>query len=197
MEYYIGEYYISDGTKPIELKVKAPIVWIPLESNNQETLLISKYVLDWELFGEDGEVKGWTDSYLRKYLNEPYDTFFIVEEKAAIIEKSYGKLFVLSEEELEKYFPDTVDRRAQIHFVNKNADEIEVSVAHSPYWLRDVLEDGEVANVDALGEIDYGTAERDEIGVRPCMYVNTNKARVLTAKAGYNDWHHFWRADEF
>ena len=28
--YYIGRYYIPDGIDPIELKVEAPIEWIPL-----------------------------------------------------------------------------------------------------------------------------------------------------------------------
>ena len=36
--YYIGRYYIPDGIDPIELKVEAPIEWIPLavEGNQVE-----------------------------------------------------------------------------------------------------------------------------------------------------------------
>lgn len=48
MNYYLGKYYISDGVKPIEIKVSAPIEWIPIESNNSETLLISKNIIGWE-----------------------------------------------------------------------------------------------------------------------------------------------------
>lgn len=72
MNYFFGTYYISDGTKPIELKVSAPIEWIPLESTDEEILLISKEVLDWELFGFDGETTGWSDSYLKKYMDGIY-----------------------------------------------------------------------------------------------------------------------------
>lgn len=199
MNYFMGTYYISDGTKPIELKVSAPIEWIPIESNEAETLLISKYVLDWDLFGFDGETDGWSDSYLKQYMDKLYDEMFIEEEKNAIIEKKHGKLFLLSVEEIEKYFPEEHDRRAQIKFVAKKDDIIETYIEHSTYWLRnDSLSDnGDAANIDALGNIDYGYVERDEIGIRPCIYVRTKHAKLLTEKAGFNPWHHYdWKLDE-
>lgn len=177
MNYFFGTYYISDGTKPIELKVSAPIEWIPLESTDEEILLISKEVLDWELFGFDGETTGWSDSYLKKYMDKLYFEMFTAEEKETILDEGHGKLFLLSVDEIVKYLPEESDRRAQIKFVYKENDTIETSIEYSTYWLRNdsVCENADVANVDAHGNIEYGYMERDEIGVRPCIYVKNNR----------------------
>lgn len=198
MNFYLGKYFISDGTKPIHLKVSAPIEWIPLESSGEETLVISKYVLDWELFGFDGEVTGWEDSYLKKYMDRLYMECFTEEEKTAILEKPNGRLFVLSKEEVRKYMPEQIDRRAQILFVTKKEDVVDIFMEHSTYWLRNetVSDCEEVANIDALGCLEYNHAECEEIGIRPCMYVSTSKVEILTAKTGYNKWHHGWGVEE-
>jgi len=34
IRYFLGDYYISDGQKPIEIKVKAPIEWMALEEDS-------------------------------------------------------------------------------------------------------------------------------------------------------------------
>jgi len=101
MNYFLGHYYISDVGKPIELKVKAPIEWIPLEEKNGKTLLLSKDVLDWEMYDEDGKL--WLESFLFHYLNKLYDSIFSEEEKAVIAECEYGRIFPLSVDEIKRY----------------------------------------------------------------------------------------------
>lgn len=199
MNYFMGTYYIPDGTKPIELKVSSPIEWMPLKSNDEKTLLVSKDVLDWELFGFDGETTGWLNSYLKQYMDKLYFEMFTDEEKEVILDEGHGKLFLLSADEIVKYLPEESDRRSQIKFVYKENDVIKTSIEHSPYWLRNdtVCENEDVANVDALGNIEYGYMERDEIGVRPCIFVKTKHAELLSEKAGYNPWHHDWNFDDW
>lgn len=200
MNFFLGNYYMPDGIKPIDLKLKTPIEWIPLETVGDETLLITKNVIDWECFGfEEDMGRGWTGSYLKGYLDKLYYEIFSKEEQEVIIKKPIGKLFVLSAEEIVKYMPNSEDRRAAIFYVTEDEGCFEIFIEHSTYWLRNdiVSTDFEVANIDAFGEVEWSSPERDEIGIRPCIYVDTKKARILTAKAGYNNWHHFWEFDEF
>ena len=103
--YFIGDYYVSDGRKPIETKLKMPIEWIPLEETEDgNLLLLSKNVLDWELYAFDGDkIIYWKESHLFDYLSKLYGSIFCEEEKEAIIENEYGKIFVLSQEEIKRY----------------------------------------------------------------------------------------------
>lgn len=196
MNYFLGHYYISDVGKPIELKVKAPIEWIPLEKKNGKTLLLSKNVLDWEMYDEDGKL--WRESFLFHYLNKLYDSIFSEEEKTVIAECEYGRIFPLSVDEIKRYFPKEEDRRAIEYFVMKQGEEIIVSIEHSWYWCRyDTEFDECVPYVTALGGFDEMDAEADEIGVRVAMWVETKKARELSGKNGYNRYHHLWSAKQF
>lgn len=54
-----------------------------------------------------------------------------------------------------------------------------------------------MAYINSLGDIEYAYPERDEIGIRPCIYVDTRKARRLALKVGVNSWHHLWDVDEY
>ena len=69
--YFIGEYYVSDGSKPMETKVKKPIEWMVLEQHaDGKTLLFSRNVLDWEIYGCD-KLLTWENSYMKKRMMPP------------------------------------------------------------------------------------------------------------------------------
>lgn len=108
--YFIGEYYVSGGSKPMETKVKKPIEWMVLEQHaDGKTLLFSRNVLDWEIYGCD-KLLTWENSYMKKYLSELYKTMFSPEEKDAIIPGDLGPIFLLSEAEIQKYLPSKESR---------------------------------------------------------------------------------------
>ena len=198
--YFIGDYYVSDGGKPIDTKVKMPIEWLVLEETEDgKSLLLSKDVLDWEFYGDRGEIS-WRKSYMFHYLYDLFQTLFSQEEKDIIVEGKYGFLFLLSEEEIIKYLPNEEKRRAVMYFVYKDDDgEIETSMEHYAYWLR-AREDcdwRDVPGVSPLGGFISENSEADEMGVRIAMWVDTKQARLLTAKKGYNGWHHRWNLNEF
>jgi len=196
--FYIGEYIMPDGTKPVEVKFKTPIEWILLEEKGEECLLYSKDCLDWELYSDDDI--SWKNTYMCYLLNDMYNSCFNQDEKDAIVEKDDGPLFLLSKEELLKYFPEKDDRRAILHFIYLKADkEIDDSIEHQCYWLRadDECDPEELPVVTSLGEFDTMYGGADEIGVRPAMWINKKKARELTGKMGFNRWHHWWNPDEF
>lgn len=197
--YYIGKYVVSDGSKPVDNVLTKPIEWIALEENAGKTLLISRDVLDWELYDDD--VVTWGNSYLKRYLNDLYESYFTSEEKSAICDTPHGKLFLLSEEELNKYFPTENDKRAimNIYEVDKEGNR-SIFIEHHTYWVRtdeiDELED-DLPAMSELGDIEYYSPDADEIGVRPAMLVDTKAARILSAQMGFNKWHHFWELDKF
>lgn len=203
MNFFLGRYYVPDGTKPINFKLRAPIEWIPLSIKEDITLLITKNCVDWGFYDANDEGHCiWKDSDLKKMMAELYEDFFDNDEKAIIIEQPMGKIFPLSIQEIKKYLPVEEDRRAVMYNYNECQGNRELFIEHSTYWLRkDSMEDDSkdytVPYVDAFGNIKHCGTDADEIGIRPAIYVDTKKVRILTAKAGYNSWHHFWKYDEF
>ncbi len=196
--YFIGDYFVSDASKPIQDKLKMPIEWTVMErTNDGKALLLSRNVIDWEIYGCEDEVT-WDNSYMKEYLEKLYNLVFSAEEQEAILPHEFGSLFLLSKEEIQKYLADEEARRAVQYFVEKNDDEFAISLEHNTYWLRtNGCSRDEVPIVDALGEFDSERGDADEVGIRPAMWVDEKKARVLTAKKGYNNWHHYWKPDEF
>lgn len=196
--YYLGDYNVSDYTKPIQTKLKMPIEWMVLEkSEDGKVLLYSRNILDWEMYDSKSEIS-WDDSFIKRYLGKLYDFMFTDEEKEAIISGQLGSLFLLSEEAIKRYLPTEESRRAIQYFVEMEDGEMCVSLSHSTYWLRsDKCLGDEVPLVDSLGKIDFGYGDADETGIRVAMWVDVQKARALSAKKGYDKCNHYWEPEEF
>jgi hypothetical protein len=106
---------IEFGSYPFETDgTEKPIEWRILEKNEDGTaLLISKYGLDAMRF--DSSSNNWEQSEIRMWLNnEFYNATFKDEEKNAIIKnrETGSKVFLLSEDEANKYFKNNEDRIA-------------------------------------------------------------------------------------
>lgn len=183
--YYLGRYLISDGMHPVQTKVEAPIEWIPLTTKGDQTLLLAKQCLAWEFYGI-------TDfpSYLENnVIDKLYENCLSEEEKQAVIEQPAGNWFLLSEEEAERYLTTEELRRADIAFSDREDDVIKIRYTNSAYWLHNEKEDnsyawdlGWISAIDEVGEKQLLEREDEEVGIRPAMYVNTKKAREISAK---------------
>ena len=183
--YYLGRYLISDGMDPVQTKVEAPIEWIPLTTKGDQTLLLAKQCLAWEFYGT-------TDfpSYLENnVIDKLYGNCLSEEEKQAVIEQPAGNWFLLSEEEAERYLTTEELRRADIAFSDCEDDVIKIRYTNSAYWLHNEKEDnsyawdlGWISAIDEVGEKQLLEREDEEVGIRPAMYVNTKKAREISAK---------------
>lgn len=82
MNFFLGRYYVPDGTKPINFELRAPIEWIPLSIKEDITLLIAKNCVDWGYY--DANAEGhciWKDSDLKKMMEELYEDFSIMTKK--------------------------------------------------------------------------------------------------------------------
>lgn len=200
MNLFFGEYYLPTMTKPSRINVKAPIEWITIEEDGDKTLLLSRFVLDWEMYDFGDKQCTWIDSYLKTILNEFYEQSFSDEEKQAIIEIKEERVFVLSKEEVLKYMPDKKSRMTSMVSISELDGNIEIE--HYSYWLRkdmymDKIEEYEIAPcVNAVGDIYYEDVSSDEIGVRLAIYVNTNQAKMISAKKGYNPFHP-WNINDY
>ena len=167
--YYLGRYLLSDGMDPVQLKVEAPIEWIPLAVEGNQALLFSKHCIKWDLW--DTKLSSWTESFLKKTVDKLYEECFSEEEKEIIIEQPEGKLYPLSRAEIEKYFPTKKSRRAVIEMVDRGDDDItKITLEPIPYWLRD--ENKAVDEFGNIYEYDEEDCDADETGIRLAMRVN-------------------------
>ncbi len=110
----------ANGAEPIEWKV--------LDIQDGKALISSKYALDSKPYNEEYKPVTWETCTLRKWLNEDFlDTAFTETEQASIVaskiknddnpfynteggKDTTDKVFLLSTEEMEKYYPNKADR---------------------------------------------------------------------------------------
>lgn len=193
----------SNGTEELE--------WIVLEAKDDRVLLISKYVIDGEYFDDDG-LDTWDASSLRSHLNNSFlEETFTDEEQDLItrteLEAEWGdkvrsketkdKIFLLSIEEVDNYFPTKSSRQCQGTKYAKSCVTFDEPSGACRWWLRTPGYDiGRAAFVYTTGGIsdggypvDEGTTyylheeingsinlggERrgDYLGVRPAMWIS-------------------------
>ncbi len=123
-------------------------------------------------------------------MNQLSNELFDDDEKAVIVEQPEGKLFPLSDIDINHYLPEDEDKKALIYYYDEPEDgEIVVNAVYAPYWIRQnevsydpTDENPLVVYVTENGSIDYTESNKDEIGIRPAMYVDTKKAKDLMAK---------------
>ena len=171
---------------------KEAIEWRVLAKEDDRVLLISRFVLDSQVYDPSKSGITWENSSLRKWLNDTFlNTSFSEEEKAIIpsmnVETGIGKrttdqVFLLSYDEALKYFSSDEDRRcvptpyavAQAGFLY---DDREIRIdgkAPCFWWLRSPsTELGYVSLVLSNGELNERGVDAcfDNIGVRPAVWV--------------------------
>lgn len=96
-----------------------PIEWQVLDVDGDEAFLVSVHSLDGRGFNETRRMQvSWEDSDIRKWLNQDFiDTAFSDEEKASLVpvdnetvDHSKDLVFLISNEEVKKYFSTDVER---------------------------------------------------------------------------------------
>jgi len=174
-----------------------PIEWQVLEMKDDRMLLISKYVLDAQMFDDDWAV--WEKSYLRKWLREDfYTAAFSETEKSQIIEtvlknsdnylqpddvtdETRDTVFLLSVNEAVQYFGDDVGFEnpsrtaaptayAIARGVNANGSDAEDIKC---WWqLRsNGIHEGLVEQVNVWGQFVDINKNYTDRGVRPAVWI--------------------------
>ena len=117
--------YVQEGDEP------TPILWHVLAIEGNTLLLISEYALDCKCYNEKNEYVTWKTCTLRQWLNSDFlNTAFTEEEKEMIQvshlknednliygtsggEETKDKVFLLSIEEAQRYFPNDEARQCK------------------------------------------------------------------------------------
>lgn len=159
---------------------KEPIEWSVLDSQDGQIMIISNYVLIGYDMGNDNTYPTWADCGVRSWLNGSFMSSFSSSESGYIIETTVlndkggdtkDKAFILSVNELEKYYPDRWDR---------NVDVTAWAKAHGGHhgltywWLRSRCKygDDEFTGVVCTTGLYYGHHSSDSgLGVRPVMWI--------------------------
>ena len=189
---HLGNFEYSDSGPVYQnnLHVKRNLEWLVIDHNdvNHSILLLSKEIVDTMGFADcpifgSGYKSSWYDSYIRKWLNEDFiNEAFSPEERSIISttqispekrgqKKTLDRLFLLSESEYLKYFPNK-DGYVSYCYVDDFSGVVNISKEPWFWWLRSNGEyDSEIRVVDKNGMVDSFDSNSDETGVRPAMWI--------------------------
>lgn len=157
------------------------ISWRILDKKDDKLLLISKdQICESAVFTEYSEEWNWANSSIREYLNDDFVFSSFTEDEIAMIDEeevksktgptkdrvnSRDKVFLLSEEEAEKYFTDDEDR---CEGMSESWLLRDVVSNHGEKWktiqMNIVRDNGDIMS--------YPIHAGDIVGVRPAMWIN-------------------------
>ena len=171
---------------------KENIEWIILAREGNHALVVSKYALDCQRYTTDLGKTTWNQCTLRTWLNETFFTQAFTEaEQQKILtttirntdnleygtdggESTRDRIFLLSIEEAERYFPSDPERACSPTAYVK-AQRAFVSSGNCWWWLRSPGNTGKnAAFVSVEGTIDRSgnIAAYDRISVRPAFWID-------------------------
>ncbi len=182
----------------------SPISWIVLEEKDGKAMLLSEHALDAIPYHEKLEETTWEQCTLRSWLNNDFLNEALATEKHRICTTNVtadanpkydtnpgndtnDKIFLLSINEVEKYFPDDEEK---ICFATEYAKTTKMSVdtdkdsrfyGACPWWLR-----SPARNQVTLADVWFNAADvwydyvdldgicvdDDEVAVRPALWIN-------------------------
>ena len=177
----------SNGTEPIE--------WQVLEKDGSRLLLISTKGLDGRVYHDTADDVTWETCSLRSWLNNDFltkaftsdeqnriQTVTVTTEKDPERDTDPGnptedKIFVLSAQEAEKYFPSDSERRCEpTEYAKEQGVFADMVTGCSSWWLRSpgmvqfysakVFTDGEVFK--------SGEQVNNTFSVRPVLWLDTD-----------------------
>lgn len=171
---FLGKY-IQNG------KNEEPVAWTVLDSNGSSLLLCSDAIIEassWDNNADWSTIE-WNDSEILKWLNSDFYVSLFSELERTVIEASdclnkrecdENGLFLLSEEQLEKYLPLLF-----APFKGKRTKYVERICASDSCWLRSDYRDPRSAFCFSVKDNGLITEEVHKfviLGVRPAMWVD-------------------------
>ncbi len=163
-----GEYFQSSQDE------KEPIKWRVLETNGNKALLISEDILDCVPYNNELVPVGWKGCSLRKWLNNNFfkEAFSQAEQLKIAETLNFEKIFILSEDEVEKYCV----KGAKVTEYAKSKTEYFLD----QFWVRSSENHPDFCAVALdvdfkINDIEDNKATvnvSDENGVRPALWIN-------------------------
>ena len=180
----VGDY-IQMGSYPQNIIYDQPIKWQVIEwrvlaKENNKMLVVSKYGLESRRF--DSSSNEWKNSEIRQWANnEFYNKAFNENDKKYIKSFDGDNLFLLSEEEAEKYFANDESRKCKAteYAIKQGADVADNG--YSYWWLRSLITNSSysIYCVDVDGDIQDDRIYHDSRVFRPALWIELKKNSVI------------------
>lgn len=175
------DFTTKDGKTTIQF---GGYTWRLLSIQSGEALFITDDIIEARAYHTTSETTWWSECNLRDYLNTEFYNRFSKQEKLKIAQTkistpsnnmnyggdpTYDKIFLLSAEEVETYFPEAYGED-----VFGNKDRV-AKYQNQPFWWW--LRQPGYSHEQAIIVYDDGTIERygvpigDVLGVRPAMWL--------------------------
>lgn len=173
--------------------------WQLLDIQNNEALFITDDIIELKPYHTSSQTTWWIESDIRNYLNGEFYNKFSEQEKLKIAQTqvktpahngnsggypSFDKIFLLSMEEVEKYFPTAY---GEDQFGNKNRV---AKYQNQPFWwwLRQPgFSHEQAVIVYTDGKIEpYGATINSVLGVRPAMWLKLIDTEYSQTKISIN-----------
>ena len=169
-----------------------PLEWYILDKIDNKFLLVTKNIIDNIEFNNKLSSTTWEKSLIRQWLNNDFlNNTFTTEEYGHIqttrvktIDGVYNnvnggnatddKIFLLSVEEIEKYFPLLDSRICGVTDYAKN----KLGHDNSWWWLRSMVNAQYTpAYINKDGKVASMSARNSYIGTRPAMWIDLSKTK--------------------
>lgn len=169
------------------------IEWVALAKEGDKTLLVSRYALDCQPYNTSRASVTWEDCTLRSWLNGSFLSTAFTEDEQALIDDTHvtnadnreydtpggnptvDKVFLLSIDEVEKFFSSDGDRACTVTAHAKDQGAQTDGNGGCSWWLRSPGGDSDIAaNVNLGGSVDAGgwCVVRVNYAVRPALWIN-------------------------
>ncbi len=195
--FFFGNIETESGKEPIEWKI--------LKVESHRMLILSSYGITAHVFHEGNAFPGWANSTIREWLNSEFISNTFNEEEQSLIGlepvityidtegdrtgTTKDKVFLLSTEEVEHYFPGKSDRKllpsvyASSHGVHAyNGEESEYKVDGRGccwWWLRSPAYDKRLATCVYLDGGFVNRTVNAKVGaVRPAMWLTFDDEEI-------------------
>lgn len=169
---YLGKYEQTRGGQPI--------LWRVLIVEGNDALLLSERILTAMSFGRSNQ---WEQSQIKKWLNSAFmmEAFSSKERKAIYDSESLGQVFILSKAELRNSdygFSTKEDRKDKQRCAKGTTFAVDEGLyvnddnQCSTYYTRTAPNNKNVTSITSEGGFGLVKTNRDDVGVRPAMWVN-------------------------
>ena len=182
--YVLFGAYEQDGNR---VNGREPVEWLVLDVRDDEALLLSKYALDCKKYNMRVEEISWDQSSIYRWLNDTSassssftKSAFSPKEEEVIANNTVGKVFLLSPNEAEAYFPVPEDRPCK---PTKYAESRGAFYFTNAWLLR--VPENEKANISYAVDHDGNVIKKTMISslttVRPAIYLNLSTLDTITS----------------
>lgn len=219
-----GYVYVQLGTYPTDRDgTRQPVLWrvLGIDEETSEALLLTEYIIDIQqvIFCDNVKdsdarkfrlITDYGESDLNVWMNETMLTDLLGDDPllAAVVEKQYGRLYPLTDE--QHLNPDygfsatrwseqksrmcTATEYAKHHTIYENYGSNNPYLyvdtnGCSSYWSATVKnpEDVKLSLVGYNGHLSYGVYTRVNVGVRPALALDLNQCSVVSGTGTIKD----------